>query len=261
MRPYVSSRAGNTQWLLQRVSAVLLIVLAFVHFGMQHFTSDAVSTGLTVAARMDNRLWQAYYVVFIAMALYHGINGLVGIIADYCPRQLWRNILTVGCWSIGVYFVTVAVLNIASAPRLGVVKEWYAQQGFAAGASAGNPPALSVEYDFREPMRELHLLAHYLEHHTHNPPEDLAAVFGNCGEVAENDRHAVDLVKAGGRAFEAWARAQQPVSVEERDRQQIFSSRYEFAIWALNVRQANAAARSEPTGTLHAISSYSAQLH
>ena len=39
--PYVSSRSGRFQWMMQRVSAVLLLFLAFGHFGLQHFTADA----------------------------------------------------------------------------------------------------------------------------------------------------------------------------------------------------------------------------
>ena len=41
--PYVSSRSGRFQWMMQRVSAVLLLVLTFSHFGLQHFTAEAVS--------------------------------------------------------------------------------------------------------------------------------------------------------------------------------------------------------------------------
>ena len=85
-QPYVTTRSGSIQWLMQRVSAALLVLLAFGHFGLQHFTSDAVSTGLTVSARMNDAWWQAYYVIFIALALYHGINGLVGSRATYLPE-------------------------------------------------------------------------------------------------------------------------------------------------------------------------------
>ncbi|MFW5845611.1 MAG: hypothetical protein ACOCXJ_05230 [Planctomycetota bacterium] len=249
MRPYVSGRAGRMQWLLQRASAVLLIVFAFTHFGMQHFTTNAVSTGLTVAARMDDRLWQAYYAVFIALALFHGVNGLIGIIADYAPRQLLRNTLTTILWTGAAFMLAVALINLADSRPLEAVKVYYSDNGFPEGASAGNPPALPVEYSMREEMRELHLLAHYLDKYTHGAPADLSTVFANDGTVAASVDEAAELARAGGLAFEQWARQvieQGPPPVAERDRSRIFSSTYEFAVWALNVRSMNADQRGKP---------------
>ena len=75
-RPYVTSRSGRFQWLMQRVSAVLLLALVFVHFAIQHFTADAVTTGLTVSARFNDPYWQGFYVIFVVLGLYHGVNML-----------------------------------------------------------------------------------------------------------------------------------------------------------------------------------------
>lgn len=245
--PYVSARAGRFGWMMQRVSAVLLLVLAFSHFFVQHFTPSAVSTGLTVAARMNSQLFQAYYVVFISLAMFHGINGLVGIINDYCPKQLWRNMITLVLWSACAFFVALAIVNVTSAPSLASVKAWYADEGFPAGSSAGNPPFISRDYDFTEEMRELHLLGYYLDHHTHRTDQ------ASLSEVFASD-HAPDtglaLAQHGGQAFEEWARAQIATGAPPRsalDRHFVFSSSYEFAVWALNVRRANAQHRQDQT--------------
>ena len=80
------------QWMMQRVSAVLLLVLTFGHFGLQHFTASAVSTGLTVTARMNDPFWQGYYIMFVVLAMYHGINGVYGIFLDYGPKQMTREL-------------------------------------------------------------------------------------------------------------------------------------------------------------------------
>jgi hypothetical protein len=228
---------------------------------MQHFSSAAVSTGLTVAARMDNRLWQGYYVVFIALALYHGINGLIGILNDYCPPRPARNAANLLLWLGGAFLLAVAVLNIAGAQRLDAAKLWYAQHGLPAGESRGNPPGLAYTYDFQDELRELHLFGHYLEHHCAGAPEELASVFGPS--TAE-DR--ADLARAGGVSFERWAREQiatgQPKEAQ-RQRGMIFSSPYEFAVWALNVRRVNAEQRGD-TATAQALATipaYSPSLH
>lgn len=241
--PYLSRRTGSTQWLMQRVSALLLIGLAFTHFGIQHFTSDAVSTGLTVAARLNNPWWQAYYVVFIALALYHGVNGVVGIIRDYNPKPALRLPIEIVIWSIAVFFGARGIVNIASPVPLAAVKENYAARGFPAGETRGNPPAAAKSYDFRSELRELLLLEYYLEKHTHRTDSvPLAEVFGHAPGKPVDEAN----VAAAGAAFDAWTAkqtAQMPPAQEARDRHRTFSSSYEFALWAKDVRRANAQAR------------------
>jgi len=248
--PYASTRAGSGQWLMQRVSAFLLIGLSFVHFGIQHFTTDAVSTGLTVAARANNPWWQGYYIVFVVLALYHGVNGVVGIVRDYNPKAFLRISIELILWSLAIFYGVVGIKNFVNPRPLGEVKELYARNGFPVGESAGNPPIPGGEktYDFRNELRELHLLAYYLEHHTAHPAGeaiDLAQVYGHGGDPARSGTSPEQVI-AAGRAFDEWCLAQAAgpgPRPEQRDRHQTFSSRREFAIWASNVRIANAALR------------------
>ena len=241
--PYLSRRTGSNQWLMQRVSAFLLVGLAFTHFAIQHFTSDAVSTGLTVAARLNNPWWQAYYVVFIALALYHGVNGVVGIIRDYNPRpslSLWIELVI---WSAAALFAARGIVNIASPVPLSAVKENYAARGFPSGETRGNPPISPMSFDFRSELRELLLLEYYLEKHTHRTDSTpLSEVFAHAPGRAVEEKS----VAAAGTAFDAWIAkqtAQLPPPQGDRDRHQTFSSSYEFALWAKDVRRANAQAR------------------
>lgn len=246
--PYVSRRTGSTQWLMQRVSAFLLVGLAFLHFGIQHFTSDAVSTGLTVAARLNNVWWQAYYAIFISLALYHGINGLTGIIRDYNPRPNLRLPVELLIWTAAAFFGGRAIINIANPVPIADVKANYAARGFPAGISTGNPPATEKFYDFRSELRELLLLQYYLEKHTHGEVK-LSDVFG-AGDKAVD----VASVTAAGDAFDRWLSLQlstMPPAQDVRDRHWVFSSTYEFALWAKDVRRANATARESTDTTAH----------
>lgn len=247
--PYLSTRAGSFQWLAQRVSAALLVGLAFTHFAIQHFTSDAVSTGLTVAARLNDPWWQAFYCVFIALALYHGINGVVGILRDYAPPARWRVGAEALLWMLALFFGARGIVNVATPTPLGEVKERYARLGLPAGSSAGNPPNPlgAKSYDFREELRELHLLQHYLAKHTHrNENTPLAEVFAHQPDIAPDPTS----VSASGKAFDRWAAreiAKGPIPADLRG-PGIFSSTYEFAVWALALRRADAraAGRAEP---------------
>lgn len=260
-RPYLSTRTGTTQWVMQRVSAMLLIGLAFVHFGIQHFSSDAVSTGLTVSARLNNPWWQAYYVIFISLALYHGINGVIGIIRDYAPPARTRFFAEIALWSLAAFFGARGIVNVANPIPLGTIKESYASRGFTKGESAGNPPMPGGEkmYSFRDELRELHLLAYYLEHHVHGREGvALATVFAHQEGTPDATSTA-----AAGKAFDSWCTDmiwKGNPTPEVRDRHRMFSSAYEFAVWAQAVRRANAQLRGE-TRSWESVPAYSAILH
>ena len=260
-RPYLSTRTGTTQWVMQRVSAILLIGLAFSHFGLQHFSSDAVSTGLTVSARLNNPWWQAYYVIFISLALYHGINGVVGIIRDYAPPVRTRFFAELALWALAAFFGARGIVNVANPIPLGTIKESYAARGFTKGESAGNPPMPGggKTYSFRDELRELHLLAYYLEHHVHRiDTTALPTVFAHQAGIPDS----ITIV-AAGKAFDEWCTAviwKGNPAPEARDRYRMFSSCYEFAVWAQAVRRANAQLRGE-TRNWESVPAYSATLH
>lgn len=251
--PYVSSRTGTAQWLMQRISAFLLLFIAFLHFAMQHFTSDAVSTGLTVSARANNPWWQAYYVLFVVLALYHGINGVIGIVRDYQPKPLARGLIELALWSVAGWFAVLGIKNFINPLPLGSVKEFYAKNGLPVGESAGHPPGLlgNKAYDFRDELRELHLLAFYLEKHTARSESDsLALIFGHAGRPGAASATPAN-VSAAGAALDEWLiiqALQSPVPPERRDRTAIFSTTREFALWAAAVRSADAEHRRRAGG-------------
>lgn len=255
---YVSRRTGSTQWLLQRVSAALLVVLAFGHFALQHFTSDAVSTGLTVAHRLNDPWWQSYYVVFIGLALFHGTNGLIGILRDYAPPAKLRFLAEIVIWTAVAAFGGRAVINIATPIPETEVKMMYASRGFPAGETRGNPPTLAMTFDFRDQVRELRLFEYYLVQHTHRTEAmPVVQVFGHKpGEEATEAN--LSVVSA---AFDAWVEstiAARGTTALNPDRSKIFSTSYEFAVWARDVRRANAAGRA---GAVPPQPTYAATLH
>ncbi|MDA3963176.1 MAG: hypothetical protein PF961_20520 [Planctomycetota bacterium] len=262
-RPYTSSRSGKVQWMMQRVSAVLLLVLVFVHFGIQHFTSDAVTTGLTVAARFNSPYWQGFYILFVALGLYHGINGLIGIWYDYMQKPLARNVVAMLLWTAGAYFGGVAMMNIINPRPLAEVKTFYAVNGLAVGATRGNPPvAMEYSYDFRSNRAAIPLLRYYLEKHTHQDSEaevDVEAIFGDAYQISAEDAPAI------AKKFDRWLLDTIAVGDPKREAKGhgIFSSTYEFAVWAANVRKANAEAdgTADVSARLAPVPAYSPTIH
>jgi hypothetical protein len=188
----------------------------------------------------------------VCLALFHGVNGLCGIIRDYNPRPNLRLPIELIIWTITALFAARALANVIDPVPLADVKALYAERGFPAGETRGNPPGPAKQYDFRTEHRELLLLEYYLAHHTHRTDAiDTAAVFGHAPGVAVTP----DAVSAAGAALDRWIAAQIALDVPptaQRDRSMIFSNSHEFAVWAKEVRRANARERMLDPNAEHA---------
>lgn len=74
-------------WYMQRVTGAILLPLLIAHFWVEHFMSATLLRGdLTyevILHRIANPKWQAIDIGFLVIALYHGLNGLYGMVLDY----------------------------------------------------------------------------------------------------------------------------------------------------------------------------------
>ncbi len=72
------------QWFFMRVSGLVLVFLALGHFTITHVINDVADTDAAfVANRWDNPVWRIYDWSLLALALFHGLNGLRVIMDDY----------------------------------------------------------------------------------------------------------------------------------------------------------------------------------
>jgi succinate dehydrogenase hydrophobic anchor subunit len=86
-------RWNAVNWYAQRVTGGLLVLLLVAHFWVEHFATDDLLRGqLTYAAirtRITSPLWQGIDIVFLVVALYHGLNGLRNIVLDHSRIPPW----------------------------------------------------------------------------------------------------------------------------------------------------------------------------
>lgn len=75
-------------WILQRITAVLLVVLVAIHFGIMHFIDPtAVITFGDSQMRLQSALYMVVDVGLLVLGLYHGLNGIRNIVLDYWPKS------------------------------------------------------------------------------------------------------------------------------------------------------------------------------
>lgn len=81
-------KANLLAWMMQRCTAVLLLVLVSVHFGIMHFVDPSIHYDFASSSlRLKSVL---YFIVdggLLVMGLFHGLNGIRNIILDYWPKH------------------------------------------------------------------------------------------------------------------------------------------------------------------------------
>ncbi len=116
-----TSRGGALPWLLQRVSAVILFVLLMVHFVTYHFLSRGQAiTYEQIMAKV--RAWSLWFSVlqflFLATALYHGLNGLWAVLEDYVHGRRARQMLFGLLWTAGLVLLFIGTWTILQLPAV-----------------------------------------------------------------------------------------------------------------------------------------------
>lgn len=98
-----SKVAGTWAWFLQRVSAVLLVVLLGVHIYLDHYAQ--VGAEITVGW-VHERLGQLLYIAIdysmLAMVLFHGLNGTRTILFDFDIFMKRKKTVDIGLLVLGI---------------------------------------------------------------------------------------------------------------------------------------------------------------
>jgi succinate dehydrogenase cytochrome b556 subunit len=99
------ARGGVWGWLMQRVTAVVLIVGLGTHLIATHILNIGELSYGNIAARLAGVFFVVIDVSLLAAAIYHGLNGLRMVALDYfwnARRQ--RRVFTILLWIFGSAF-------------------------------------------------------------------------------------------------------------------------------------------------------------
>lgn len=98
-----SEAAAAWAWLLQRVSAAFLLFFVGAHLWVLHFVLGSEKiTFERVKERLQQPFFQVLDLVLMAIALYHALYGLRGIVLDLGVTGAGRQALTWGLLALGV---------------------------------------------------------------------------------------------------------------------------------------------------------------
>ena len=102
------------EWFFQRITGAVLLFGLILHFYTMHYSgADQISYEM-VSARLSNPYWIIFNIIFLVSVIYHGFNGLLGIMLEYVHSHRIQKIcegtlILVGIFltSVGIYILTV----------------------------------------------------------------------------------------------------------------------------------------------------------
>ena len=102
-------------WYFMRISGLVLIFMALLHFSITHILYDVAETDARfVVSRWDNPLWRAYDWALLALGLLHGINGLRWIMDDYIRQPAKRAAAKALLYSVTGFLFFYGTLTIVT---------------------------------------------------------------------------------------------------------------------------------------------------
>lgn len=111
-----SRGSGSFNWVFQRVTGVILVVILIGHFILMHYTPESGHTYDAVLARMQSNWYRVLDLVFVVLAMYHGLNGVWGIFRDFKLKQ-WQSVTILGLIVIiGLAFTLWGIKTILDIP-------------------------------------------------------------------------------------------------------------------------------------------------
>jgi len=70
-------------WLIHRLTGIALLGGLVIHFFVMHYSGPEQISHAAVIARLANPWWKSFDVLLLFSAVYHGYNGLWGIVSEY----------------------------------------------------------------------------------------------------------------------------------------------------------------------------------
>jgi succinate dehydrogenase / fumarate reductase membrane anchor subunit len=107
-------------WLFMRLSGLVLVIMALLHFGITHILNDVVETDFDfLAQRWANPLWRVFDWVLLALALLHGLVGVRTIIDDYVRRTVLRGMVKAVVYTVSLFLLAYGSLTIVGFQPMG----------------------------------------------------------------------------------------------------------------------------------------------
>ncbi|HET7487561.1 MAG TPA: succinate dehydrogenase hydrophobic membrane anchor subunit [Acidimicrobiales bacterium] len=102
-------------WFFMRISGLVLVFLALIHFSLTHILHDVTDTDqVFVSQRWSNPLWRLFDWALLVLAMLHGLNGLRWIIDDYVRSPGRRAVTKAVLYTLSFALLAYGTLTIVT---------------------------------------------------------------------------------------------------------------------------------------------------
>jgi len=103
-------------WFLQRFSGIFLAFFLFTHINVNHFAhgKDLIDFALVHQRLSGSIYWKVYYLLFVPFCVFHALNGIWAILADYRPSGGFSIFSKVIFWVIGLILIVVGAMTLTN---------------------------------------------------------------------------------------------------------------------------------------------------
>lgn len=93
MKEYKVERTQGLIWSFQVISGIVLAIILVIHFWVLHYSSGDILTYEIIAKRLSQPWYKFIDTLFLALVLYHGLNGARQIFLDFNLKNRTRQAL------------------------------------------------------------------------------------------------------------------------------------------------------------------------
>lgn len=98
----IVSRSGIWAWIIQRVSAVFLVVGLIVHYLVVHYAIERPVNYAKVFERLSHPVWIIFDTLLLMAVVYHALNGVFMIFLDFGIKERAKTALAWILWILGI---------------------------------------------------------------------------------------------------------------------------------------------------------------
>jgi succinate dehydrogenase / fumarate reductase membrane anchor subunit len=106
-------------WFLQRISGLFLGFFLITHIDVHHLFHDITTHGIINFESVQTNLassgwWKVYYFLFVPLVIFHGLNGIWQILADFRLSRGGTVLIKAALWILGAILVAVAAVTLTN---------------------------------------------------------------------------------------------------------------------------------------------------
>lgn len=104
-------------WFLQRLTGIFLGIFLITHINFHHLFHDITIEGIINFGSVHENLsssvfWKIYYFLFVPIVVFHALNGIWQIIADFRPSGTAAVLIKGLLGLLGVLLIVIGAMTL-----------------------------------------------------------------------------------------------------------------------------------------------------